>query len=162
MITREEILQRLQQARIPKAKKAPTPIKKVSDKKAAELKGETKSDLDDWFEERRKEMTGVCQCGCGQKSQKDDDLYFKHSICHILPKRIFKSIAMHPLNFVERAFWGGCHGVMDDTSMERWVNMADWDDIVEKIKQIAPFIPESEKGNKFYSMLMNLVHGIVE
>lgn len=139
-------------------KKEVKPLRKVSEKKARELKGEDKSDLDQWFEERRKELTSTCQCGCGQKSCKEDDLYFKHSICHIFPKRIFKSVACHPLNFVERAFWGGCHSVLDDTSIERWPNMADWDDIKAKFKEISPFIPETEKANKFYTMLEELVN----
>lgn len=144
-----------------KEEKPKTELKKVSDKKKKELAGEDKSDLDQWFEERRAELVGVCQCGCGQKSCKDDDLYFKHSICHIFPKRIFKSVAMHPLNFIERAFWGGCHSVLDDTSMDKWPNMADWEDIVAKFNAIIPFIPESEKSTKFYSQLEALVNGSV-
>ena len=70
-----------------------------------------------WFKDRRKEMSGFCQCGCGRRSSKDDDRYFRHSCAHVFPKSKFDSVKLHPLNSVERAFWGGCHSVMDDGSI---------------------------------------------
>ena len=116
-----------------------------------------KSDLDEWFDLIRIKLTGKCACGCGNKSQKNDDKYFKHSCAHIFPKSKFDSIKCHPMNFVERAFWGGCHGVMDDTSVDKWVNMKDWHDIKRKFNILSPLIPPHEKANKFYTQLENLV-----
>lgn len=116
-----------------------------------------KSDLDEWFDLIRIKLTGKCACGCGNKSQKNDDKYFKHSCAHIFPKSKFDSIKCHPMNFVERAFWSGCHGVMDDTSIDKWVNMKDWHDIKKKFNILSPLIPQHEKANKFYTQLENLV-----
>src|SRR5688572_27857017 len=136
MISREEQIRRLQLARIPKAKKPPAPIAKQSEKMkqniAEEKKAGTDDALDEFFETARKKMQGVCQCGCSEKSQKLDDTFYRHCICHIFPKRIFKSIATHPLNWVERTFWGGHHTNFDEQGMDKWPHYADWDDIKEK------------------------------
>jgi hypothetical protein len=110
-----------------------------------------------WFDDTRKKLTGICQCGCGNKSQKNDDTFFRGSCCHIFPKRKFKSIRCHPLNYVERAMFGGCHSIMDDTSIDRWVNFADWDDIKARFYVLSPLLTDEEKTTKFYSHLENLV-----
>jgi len=146
----------------PLKQKKPYQIKKVSDKRAAKIKEEQKANSDDsmdkFFEKMRKRMTGVCQCGCGTKTQKDDDTFYRNCICHIFPKRIFKSIATHELNWVERAFWGGCHSQMDDTSIERWKNFADWEDIKERFHILAPLLTDEERASKFYHNLENLIY----
>lgn len=113
--------------------------------------------LQKWFKIIRKKLTGICQCGCKKKSQKDDELYFRNSCCHIFPKRDFPSVMYHQLNYVERAFWGGCHSVMDDTSMDRWPEMADWNDIKEKFHELAPLLTDEERTKKFYTHLESLI-----
>lgn len=142
-----------------KPKKA---IKKISDKKAAENAAakEVGSDnsIDLFFERNRKRMVNVCQCGCARKSSKMEDEFYRCSICHIFPKRIFKSIADNDYNWVERNFWDGCHGNMDNRSMDKWVNYADWDDIKEKYFILAPLLTEDEKKTKFYKHITKLVY----
>jgi hypothetical protein len=55
-----------------------------------------------WFKARRKEMTGYCcEPHCKNKTNKDNDTYFRWSICHIVPKALIPSVAYHPLNFIE-------------------------------------------------------------
>lgn len=110
-----------------------------------------------WFSERRKEMKGVCACGCGQPSSKREQNFYRHSAAHIFPKKLFKSIMFHPLNWVERRFWGGCHTNMDEGGMNKWPQMADWPDIVRKFYILDKEIPQSEKSIKFYSALKTLV-----
>jgi hypothetical protein len=146
----------------PKEKK---PLKAISDKKAAQMKEEKKRTIPDedgqlerWFKARRKEMVGTCQCGCGQKSQKKDDLYFRHSACHLFPKRLFPSIMYHPLNFLERAFFGGCHTNLDEGGMDKWPAMADWEDIKVRFHELAPLLTEEERATKFYRTLEELVY----
>lgn len=162
----DDELDRMRAARIPREKKKKQPIKKVSDKTRAKQEAEKKllsSDGDtlmkQYYRAARKRMVEVCQCGCGQVSQKKDDIYFRHSIAHIFPKRLFPSVMYHPLNWVERRFWGGCHGVMDDTSMDRWINFADWDDIKEKFYILAPLLTDEERATNFYTRLEKLVYG---
>lgn len=110
-----------------------------------------------WFKARRKEMTGTCKCGCGKPSSKNEQQYFRHSAAHIFPKAIFKSIMFHNLNWVERAFWGGCHTNMDEAGMDKWPNMEDWGTIVKRFYILSPLIPSFEKKHKFYSALEALV-----
>lgn len=159
----EDIRRLKSEAGLPKPKKTYY-LPKVSKKRAAKMAEEKKlRDGDDtlmekWFKAHRKAMVGVCQCGCAKPSQKKDDLYFRHSCSHIFPKSKFESIMYHPLNFVERAFFGGCHSVMDDTSMDRWPNMADWDDIKEKFHALAPLLTDAERATKFYSQFEKLVY----
>jgi hypothetical protein len=146
------------EANLPK----PAKVYSIAKKSKKRIEREKKMLLNDdnydgWFEERRKNLVGVCQCGCGEKSQKKDDTYYRHCICHIFPKRLFKSVATHPMNFVERAFWGGCHTNLDEQSMDKWVGMADWDDIKAKVEAMLPYIAEEEKKHKFYSQLENLI-----
>ncbi len=144
---------------VPKPKKA---IAKKSAKKILEEKEQKESgsdgEMDRFFERNRKKMVGVCQCGCSQKSQKNDDTFYRGSISHVFPKRIFKSIATNDLNWVERAMFGGCHSVMDDTSMDRWVNFADWEDIKERFHELAPLLTDDERATKFYTHLEKLIY----
>lgn len=121
-------------------------IPRVSAKKKREIDAKKNDDsLEQWFIERRKEMKGYCQCGCGAKSSRDDDKFYKFSIAHILQKRHFKTVSTHPLNFVEMAFWGGCHSRMDDRSSLLWVNMACWDEILQKFLTMLPLIDDKER-----------------
>lgn len=145
----------------PAEKKAPYKIPHQSEKKKQQVKDEKplRDEKEKWFALVRKKLTGTCQCGCGEKSSKKDDTYFRNSCCHIFPKKDFKSVQFHPLNFVERAFFGGCHSVMDDTSMDRWPNMADFEDIRQKFMILAPLLTPQEKAKKFYSHLERLVNG---
>ena len=144
--------------------KARTFIKRKSDKKLAEEKAERErwnaggSPKQKWFKNRRKEMSGKCSCGCGEKSQKEDDKFFRSSICHILPQRLFPSVQLHMMNWIELAFWKGCHTTFDEAGMERWPNMACWDEIKRKFKIIDAVIDPEEKKQKFYNELENLIH----
>lgn len=168
---KDDELGRMRLARIPRVKPEKKPMRRISLKKLAQQATERKlvsSDGDtlkeQWFKARRKEMVGVCQCGCGEPSQKYNDIYFRCSAAHIFPKHLFKSIEYHPLNFVERRFWAGyngtsaCHGIMDDTSIERWPGMADWEDIKEKFYILAPLLTEEERATTFYKLLEKLVY----
>lgn len=163
-VNNSDILEQLRKAREKKIKPPYKGIAKKSAKKIAEEKQEKElrnggdTLMENWFKARRKNLVGVCQCGCGRQSQKKDDMYFRHSCAHIFPKFKFESIMYHPLNYVERAFFGGCHGVMDDTSMDRWVNFADWEDIKAKFHELAQLLTDEERATKFYSHLEKLVY----
>lgn len=171
---KDDQLGRMKLARIPKPKPEKKPMRKRSLKKLAQDADEKKllssggdTLKEQWFKARRREMTGTCQCGCGEPSQKKDDLYFRHSAAHIFPKRdnLFPSVEYHPLNWVERRFWAktsgdfnACHSIMDDTSMERWPGMADWEDIREKFFILAPLLTDEERRTNFYKLLEKLVY----
>lgn len=162
-------LERMRTARIPKPPPEKRPMRRVSEKTRAKkdeekkvLSSEGDTLLEQWFKARRKQLTGTCQCGCGEPSQKKNDAFFRASIAHIFPKRLFPSIMYHPLNWVERRFWAGnngtsaCHSFMDDTSMDRWANFADWPDIRERFFYLSPLLTPEEKSTKFYIKLEQL------
>jgi hypothetical protein len=137
----------------------------VESEKTKAAKAAAKKELDGedpakekWFRARRREMTGTCQCGCARSSSKNDDENFRCSIAHILPKAGFPSVALHPLNWVERNFWNGCHANMDNMGVDRWPNFADWDDIKERFKELAPLLTDEERAKKFYQKLEKLVY----
>jgi hypothetical protein len=160
----EETQERLRLARQPKEKKVYKGPKKVSDKRAAkiaaekEVRGEDETFKEKWFKARRRELTGTCQCGCSKSSSKNDDLNFRSSCCHVFPQRLFPSIALHPLNCVERNFWDGCHSNMDNQSMDKWPMFADWEDIKERFYILSPLLTDEERATKFYSLLEKLVY----
>ncbi len=111
-----------------------------------------------WFTLIRGKLTGLCKCGCNQPSSKHQEKYYFHSCCHVFPQKTFESVQFHPDNFVERAFWGGCHSVMDDTGMNRWTSFADWEHIKEIFHELAPLLTEEERKTKFYHNFENLVY----
>lgn len=148
---------------LPKQKKVchiPKKSKKKLAKEAAEkeLRGSDDTLIEQWYKARRKELVGVCQCGCGQQSQKKDDTFFRGSCCHIFPKASFPSVMYNPLNCVERAMFGGCHHNMDNNGVDKWPGMADWEDIKERFHVLAPLLTDEERATKFYSKLESLIY----
>ena len=134
---------------VSKPKKEPKPIAKVSEKRKAEIAAE-KDDktMDEWFEARRKGMTGKCQ-HCGGKTTKDDDKLFKHSIAHILPKRpnMFPSVATHPDNWIELCFFGSsCHTNYDNNILDI-TDLNCFDQVIEKFERMFPAIDKKERRN---------------
>lgn len=102
------------------------------------------SELQRWFEDRRKEMTGKCD-NCGGKTCKDDDKYYKFSIAHLLPKAYVKSVATHPKNFLELCHFGnGCHDQMDKKLLDL-IDMNCFDKIVERVTEMYPHIAPEER-----------------
>lgn len=130
------------------------PLKKVSDKKKAEQaeagkNGDTK--LDEWFEARRKEMTGRC-CLCNGKSEKHNNETYRRSIHHLFDKRktMFPSVSCHPDNWLELCHFGNsCHDNIHNQTitMELLADSAEWKIIVDKFKKVYPFMAESEHKN---------------
>lgn len=161
---RAENIRRLkEQAKLPKIKKQYSIPKKSAKKIKQEaeekkFRGGGDSIMEKWFKARRKELTGTCQCGCGQPSQKKDDTFFRGSCCHIFPKATFESVMYHPMNFVERAMFGGCHTNMDNQGLDKWPAMADWDDIKERFHHLNILLTDEERATKFYKKLQELVY----
>jgi len=142
----DEIRRLKDEANKPKEPKKRKPIPKESKKKKQQKK-EYGDNLTAWFDERRKEMTGRCK-NCGKRSEKNSNQYFKFSICHILPKARFKSVATHPDNWIELCFWGdnSCHTNMDNCILD-FTQMACWDEIVVKFQKLWPLLNKREKAS---------------
>lgn len=127
-----------------------TAAKKAEQDKANSKEGKD-NELDLWFEARRKEMTGKCVF-CGGKTEKNNDVTYRNSVAHLLPKRqnMFPSVRTHPDNWLELCFYGNsCHTNFDN-SIITWELLADsneWALIVEKFKKVYPSIAPEEHKN---------------
>jgi hypothetical protein len=97
--------------------------------------------MSQWYEDRRKEMTGVC-IETGKASSKNSDAFFRWSICHILPKKEFPSVATHPDNWMEL-------NIESHTLYDRnWMTASKMKCIEvakEKFKKFEPFIAQEER-----------------
>lgn len=140
------------------------PLKKVSDKRAAEnkeakLKG-TDSEMDLFFKSQRKGMTGKCLFCSGDTMKKDDEK-FHFSLAHLLPKSIFKSVATHPSITIELCFYGNsCHTNFDN-GMITWEFIFDSKEgeiIREKLLEVLPLVSDEERKHKLYARLVKLVY----
>lgn len=116
------------------------------------------AEMDRWFKERRKEMTGACQ-HCGGKTQMDIDVMvkfvkgigkivspnYKYSVAHLLPKSVFKSVATHPDNWIELCHFGkSCHKNFDDHYLDL-MELNCFDTVIEKFVRMYPSIAPEEK-----------------
>ena len=100
-------------------------------------------ELQRWFDDRHKEMKGICS-HCGKKSQKGTPLY-KCSVAHILPKAHFKSIATHPLNWIELCFYeDSCHTNFDNYMLDI-TELNCFDEVIEKFIAMYPDIAPEER-----------------
>lgn len=141
------------------------PLKKISDKKAAEIKEQKvsggDSEMDLFFTSLRKGMTGRCLF-CNGRTMKEDNDKFHFSLAHLLPKAIFKSVATHPDNIIELCFYGNsCHTNLDSGKIT-WEFLKDskeWDVISEKLLSVLPMVAMEERKHKLYNRLTCLVYG---
>ena len=145
----ENIRRIKEEARMPKPQKS-YKIPKVSKKRQEQLKTEKVqriaggNQLDRWFQDRRKEMQGTC-LHCGGKSCKDSNAYYKYSIAHLLPKRLFKSVATHPLNWIELCFWGkSCHTNFDNNKLDM-IELNCFSIVIDRFVQMYPDIDAKER-----------------
>lgn len=101
------------------------------------------AELDRWFREIQKSMTGKCQ-NCGGKTEANTK-HFKNSIAHILPKAYFKSVATHPDNYLELCFYGNsCHTNFDNKMIDI-IDLHCFDQVIQKFTRIYPHIAAEEK-----------------
>lgn len=134
----------------PKEKKIYS-LKKVSDKKAAEkfsekiARGGEKTDLEKWYEKIMQKEDAVCW-ETGNKINKSDKVAWHGSIAHVLGKKTFPSVAIHPLNYLILEMYGGAHGQYD-SSWENASKMKVWKIAVERFLRIEPDIAWEERKN---------------
>ena len=127
------------------------PLKKVSDKKAAEdkklkeagTKPASKLELDVWFNEIKMEHWGLnTYCPCMECGAFIHIEYSRHSTAHLLPKKLFKSVATHELNYLILGAHCGCHYLTD--RVDKFVQMKVWPEAARRIKIMIPLLPFDE------------------
>ncbi len=105
--------------------------------------GKDYAELDRWFKERHKEMTGVCM-NCGGRTEKDKT-HYKCSVAHLLPKAYFKSVATHPDNWLELCFYNNsCHTNFDNKMIDL-IDLHCFDAVIQKFVKIYPSIAPEER-----------------
>lgn len=132
--------------------KAKKPLKKVSDKKAAEnkeakangqKKPASKLELDKWFDDIKRHETRITGYGiCMECKQCFSLSYFRHATAHLLPKKLFKSVATHPLNYLILGAGCGCHEKTH--RVDKFVQMKCWPEAARRIKLMIPELPFDE------------------
>lgn len=104
-------------------------------------------ELGRWFMERKIEMTGKCMHCNGDTMilNKEADSKFHYSVCHILPKNLFPSIATHPQNWIELCYYGNsCHKNFDDHMIDI-VDLNCFGVVIERFVKMYPSIAISER-----------------
>lgn len=155
------ILEQLQRARTPKAKKAPTPIAKQSVKKIEQIKLEKKTgvnaDKDAWFDYHMTHNAPKCD-ECGMEAEwlllPEYMKLWKACQAHILPKKksMFPSLRANLDNHIILfpSFGGklcGCHGEYDSSWFQA-STMNIWPHIVKVFKEkLYRLIPANEHKN---------------
>ena len=124
------------------------PIKKVSDKKAKEIKeerdnrGGDETELVKWFRRCVKMMSGYC-AETGLKTETKIFQYAVMSIAHLIPKSKAKSVATHPLNWIELNV--DFHHKFDAMSWEEREKLGCWPIIHDRLVMIYPDLSEEDK-----------------
>lgn len=110
------------------------------------------AELEKWFNERRKEMTGRCII-CGGKTEKYNDKTYKRSIAHIFEKRkiMFTEVATDKNNWIELCFFSNsCHTNFDSKILTlediKENNPAAFEEIKRKAQLV---IPNINKNNLY-------------
>ena len=141
------------QYRIPKV----SARKKEKDEKERQARGGGDTELQKWYKERQKQLTGQC-CRCGDRYNSKDLKQAITATAHILPKRTFASVATHPNNWIEFSAYCGCHNWFD--------NYANWDEIIKDpigeivIKNFIAMWPNisTKERHKISDSLLNYIY----
>ena len=139
-------------AKLPKKKKAYY-IPKKSAKRIAQEKSDkehdgkpaSKLELDKWFADIQHKYWGsnfnfpypCMECGTLIPVK-----FARHATAHLLPKKIFKSVATHPLNYLILGASCGCHYKTD--RVDKFIQMKVWDKAAENIRAMMPLLPMDE------------------
>lgn len=69
-------------------------------------------------------------------------VYARHATAHLLPKKLFKSVATNDLNYLIIGAGCGCH---DKTHrIDKFVQMRIWPEAAKRINALLPLLPYDE------------------
>lgn len=102
----------------------------------------SKKELDAWFEARYQERPRTCEePGCDEKLPTRIKWMIKATIAHVVPKRLFHSVAIHPLN---RVFLCKHHHDDYDSSWAKARTLGCWPLAVERFQVFMHLISDKE------------------
>lgn len=98
--------------------------------------------LNKFYKEQAEQVTEFCENQCGKRLFAQDTWRIKALICHVVPKKNFRSVMLHPLNR-----WFGCHDCHHDYDDKGWthaVTMKVWPVCVDRFREFMRLIPDAE------------------
>lgn len=125
-------------------------IPKVSAKRAAKEAEQKKSgtkepgklELDLWFHNIEEKHFSSGWGTCMETGDKIPRMYARHATAHLLPKKLFKSVATHELNYLILSAQNGSH---DKTHrVDKFVTMKIWPEAAKRIRILIPLLPMDE------------------
>lgn len=125
-------------------------IPKISKKRVEQLKAEKEargdgdSDLQKWFKQRIKQLTGHC-AECGAKVETKNYQYAILSVCHLLAKRdtVCPSVKIHPANWIELC--PHHHDILDKSNWKEIELWGCWQEIRDRLILVYPDIDPAER-----------------
>lgn len=128
--------------------------KMEEEKKTVTGKAATKIELDNWFYNiaQKHWVNGRCKCmECGEEIPVS---YSRHATAHLFPKKLFKSIATHELNYMVLGAGCGCHYKTD--RVDKIVTLKVWPEIARRMKIMLPILPFDELKHVSSELLVAL------
>lgn len=104
-----------------------------------EVRKKTLNEWFNWVAETHSDGNG-CKCWeCGSWIPPD---YMRHATAHLLPKKLFKSVETHELNFLILGAGCGCHAKTD--RLDKFIQLRMWPEAARRIKIMMPLLPFEE------------------
>ena len=127
----------------PIAKKSAKRIEKEKEQKAAEVKPVGKLELAVWFSHIQEFHWGIMNtCLCMECKAPIPIQYSRHATAHLLPKKLFKSVATHESNYLILGAGCGYHAKTD--RVDKFIQMKVWPEAARRIKIMMPLLPFDE------------------
>ena len=115
--------------------------RKLHSEQRAESHGQ--NELERWFHQiLMKHSVDGMGCTCMECGSWIPEQYMRHATAHLLPKKLFKSCATHPLNYLILGAGCGCHAKTDRVDL--FCKMKVWPEAARRIKIIMPNLPFEE------------------
>lgn len=160
--------------RKPIAKKSAKRLYQEAELKKANSKEGREESLNEWFQRIEdkhwgkldREIDGELEfwhlgypvgCSCMECGESIPRVFARHATAHLLPKKLFKSVATNDLNYLILGASCGCH---DKTHrIDKFVQMKIWPEAAKRINALLPLLPYDELkhiSQQLYDALENI------
>lgn len=121
-------------------------INKVAPKTAAKIAAQKEvtpvSPVDKWFDDIKAKHCTNGFTFCMECNTIVPEEFMRHATAHLLPKKLFQSVATHPLNYLVLGAGCGCHE--KSHRVDKFVKMKIWPEAARRIKELIPVLKFDE------------------